>query len=189
METDLSIAFVYDYRNPSCSALDSLYYIEATQTSMIAYRYYFMMLLGLFSSGKCQNKKTDPWLWKYSKSIYSSKEVYHSVPDLMTLLIDNSITWKEDIISEFELLYAYGYLRQPYSFYFGLDMRYQAHINPYRFDKMGFDDTILNVSHFHQSSYFLLFGIVLAWMVYAIETICFISTKFTILQRMTRLKL
>ena len=155
-----------------CSDILKLYYIEATNSSMAGARTFFNKLLDRFSSGQCINNKTDDWLWKFLPSMYKN-DIFDPLCRFSSILIDNSITWKEELIWGIELSFSFGFLRTRNLDSSKLYSSYQIGINPYRFDKMGFDDKTFNLSHLHQCIQYLLIGLILSWILFLQENFYF----------------
>ncbi len=157
-------------KNVSCLHILKLYYIEASNSIMTIDKKIFNALLKKFASGQCQNNKTDPWLWKFLPSMYKNELQTVFTP----ILIDNSLTWKEDIIWGIELLFSFGLEEDKNTRPSNLYKAYQIGINPYRFDRMGFDDKTFNLSHLHQCILYLFIGLIISWIVFCCEEYCFI---------------
>ena len=172
----------------TCFDLMKLYYIEATSSLMIGRRGFFTSLLETFSTGQCGNEISDPWLWKFLPSIYKDNNKYEQMGYFSSILIDNSITWKEELIHGIELQYAYGngHFR---TFDQALYSKYQPHINPYRFDNMGFEGTTFKLRHLYQSFQYLLMGLILSWILFSLEEVCLASIKWLYIKSATRKKI
>ncbi len=91
--------------------------------------------------------------------------------------MDNSITWKEEIIWGVELLISFGHFRAKGRNSAGLYQTYQIGTNPYRFDKMGFDDKTFHLFHLHQCILYLFIGLIVSWISFSNEVYYFIQLQ------------
>lgn len=86
-------------RLPTCSHLKLLEYAKIKKTSLLVFKFWFHQLLKLYDSEICGNSRKSLFPWTVSKQpLFLDKEL----PQFALILIDNSISWKEELIVALE---------------------------------------------------------------------------------------
>ena len=148
----------FKYDEVSCQQFHKLHYVESKPTSIMIMHPGLLNALvkEYFKSGHCDNSLSSTWYWEFHPTLhkFSSESTRYQ-----TVIIDNGISWKEDVILALEQQKAHGLIRlnlpRDFQHLTGV-IRY----NPYRIDVQGsgFEGTRLNVLHLVHS-FILLLGV------------------------------
>lgn len=156
------------YWTVNCLDIKRLFFMKASKNSiMIIWPEKLELLIRFYELDSCgMTTKTMPWYWKFEPNLYKSNK---EATKYAAVLIDNSVTWKQTIFDTLQELLAFRLIGKSMLKDNEVFRRHSIHINPYRIDQQGFEDTILTLSHLHQTMIIVLVGIGISFTVFTDE--------------------